>query len=183
MIFEIAEEWTGNVPGTARMLIGSELETWKYLAPEAEEAPGTIEKDGESLSSDEIQVFDLPGFRDERVHIAVKLPSRMESVIGTPQQKAPAEAKPLPKPEPAPQPAESAPVESEKPWLSREAAPAPQAMPRLSALDQKLAAQSGLAACRKSSKKNGAIPAWTSWATPFRQMPWVIPWKARWSRL
>ena len=144
MIFEIAEAWTGNAPGTGRLLIGEALETWKYIAPETEEASGTIEKDGESLSADGIQIFDLPGFREDRVHIAVKLPGKVESVTGTPAQKAPAEIKPAPKPEIIPQSAEIEPAKEEKPWLSREAQPMPQAMPRLNALEQKLAAQSGL---------------------------------------
>ena len=149
MIFEIAEApegeaWAGNAPGSARIVIGDELETWKYIAPETEDEAGKIEKDGEKLNRDEIQIFDIPGFREERVHIAVKLPAAVESVIGVPAPKAPAEAKPAPKAEPEPQPVESVPEETEKPWISREAMPMPQAAPRLSALEQKLAAQSGL---------------------------------------
>ncbi|MBQ3574569.1 MAG: hypothetical protein IJA26_02800 [Clostridia bacterium] len=149
MIFEIAAEDAGEVwaaaPGTARVLLGDKLETWKYTAPEAEGESGKIEKDGESLIAEDIQVFNIPGFRDEMVHIAVKLPGAVENVIGVPAaQKAAAEAKPAPKAEIVSQPAASEPAADQKPWICREAQPAPQAMPKLNALDQKLAAQSGL---------------------------------------
>ena len=144
MIFEIRNAQEEKAPGTARVLVGEELDTYKYIAPEAEEEQGKIEKDGQCLSAEELQIFDIPGFRDERVHIAIKLPSVMESVIGIPAPKAPAETKPAAPVENAPkaEPAEEIP---EKPWISREeiAAPARREQ-KMSPLDMKLAAQTGL---------------------------------------
>ena len=149
MIFEIVaaqegDAWEGSAPGTGRILLGEDMETWKYIAPEAEGEGAKIEKDGGVLSQDELQVFDIPGFREERVHIAVKLPSRMESVIAVPAQKATTEIKAAAPVEAAPK-AEPAVDNNEKPWICREESVAPQrSAQKMSPLDMKLAAQSGL---------------------------------------
>ena len=146
MIFEIAAmpapegdsaEWTLDPPATPRILLDGSRDIWRFEAG-SEEAPARIVRDGGSLPEAEIQIIEIPGFRDEILHLAVRLPETMESVIAAPAPKAEA---PAPKAEPVTAPP-APPVE--KPWISHEPQPAPRRDPNLSPLQQILAAQSGL---------------------------------------
>jgi len=115
MIFELivdpAEGPVEQIPGTPRLMTPT-LETWVYTPGEGNQ-PGSIAPDGEKLIEEEIQQLEIDCF-GKPLHIAIRLPSAMESVIGTPAVKSE---------RPAPVPAESAPAPvpaPEKPWLSRD---------------------------------------------------------------
>ena len=153
MIFEVASEpladgdWTGDAPGTRRLLSGDGLETWTYTAPEAEGAPGRVACDGGCLNADEVQRFELPGFSGETLRFAIRLPGRMASVTGAPQRPAKAEkaAEPPAEAQGAPKAKEAEPApQAEKPWISHDLPKPAPARQRLSPLQQALAAQSGL---------------------------------------
>ena len=146
LIFEIVDfdrdgaAWEGELPGSARFLAPDSLETWR--CPEAAEGEAIrAEKDGQSLSEDEIQRFELPGFPGETLRLAVRLPSALPSLVSEP---APREAaKPA---QEAPKAAQKPAVE-EKPWISRDHMPPPPPPPagaHLSPMQQTLMAQSGL---------------------------------------
>ena len=146
MIYEIVDhpapegdfaEWTLDPPATPYILLGDGLEIWRF-EPGSEETPARIAREGGTLDAGEIQRIEIPGFRDEILHLAVRLPETMESVIAQPAPKA---ETPAPKVEPAPAP--PAPPE-EKPWISHDPQPAPRRDPNLSPMQQILAAQSGL---------------------------------------
>ncbi len=161
MIFELVDfdgeagDWQGAAPGTPRVLRGASLETWAYTAPAAEGESARIAPDGEVLREEELQRFDIPGFPGEQLKFAIRLPGTMPSVVELPASKAePSRAeKPAPKQEekPAQKPAEK-PVEKpappepapEKPWISHDLPQTPRIDPRMSPMQQKLAAQSGL---------------------------------------
>ena len=145
VIFEILPDgdFTGEAPGTPRVLRGEGLQTWAYAASEEESQPGTLSLDGEALLEDQIQRVEIAGFPGETLRLAVKLPGAVESIVALPAAKAEA-----PAPAPAEKPAEikPAPVTNEKPWISHDL---PKAENRpvhqnLSPLQQSLAAQSGL---------------------------------------
>lgn len=142
-IFEIApeenkKEWTGEIPATARILFGDELETWKFIASENGETPSRIERDGETLPAEKIQKFDLEGFRGERVRIAVRLPECASSIIAAPSDgfkiALPSEGAQKTSDDASP----------EKPWICRQAPLPPCGERRMSLLEKNLAAQSGL---------------------------------------
>lgn len=157
MIFEIAAFdaesgiWEGAAPGTVRIVAGDSLETWRYTPAEEGEA-AHIEKDGESLAEEEIQRFEIPGFPGETLHLAIRLPAYMTSVLAPPPvrpQPAPAAPAVLPPqaeaPAAQPEP-QQAPVKVEKPWISHGHMP-PQpkgAEGRMSPAQLSLAAQTGL---------------------------------------
>ena len=146
MIYEISAmpvpegdsaEWTLDPPATPHILLGESLDVWRF-EPGDEDAPARIVREGSSLHAAEIQLIEIPGFRDEVLHLAVRLPETMESVIAAPAPKAEI---PAPKPEPLP----ALPVQpEEKPWISHDPQPAPRRDPNLSPMQQLLAAQSGL---------------------------------------
>ena len=170
MIFEIAEfdgegDWEGDAPGTPRVLRASSAETWAYTPAEEERECGRIALDGEALNEAELQRFDLPGFPGEQLRFAIRLPGTLPSVIEPPaprgeaaraqkaEEKAAAkpEEKPVQKAEERPA-AERAAAEppapekapSEKPWISHDLPKPPHIDPRMSRMQQSLAAQSGL---------------------------------------
>lgn len=151
MIFEILPEgeFSGEAPGTNRVLKGEALQTWLYTA-EGEGAG--LAPDGETLDADTIQKFDIPGFPGEEMHFAIRLPGCMPSVIGVPAPKAEHAApaaveapRPLHEKE-AEAPAAAPAPEAEKPWISHDLPPKAPALQNehLSPMQQALAAQSGL---------------------------------------
>ena len=156
MIFEIipadAAEgaWTGDAPGTPRLLRSGEIQTWGYTPAEEEGGQGQIAPDGAALVEEELQRFEIPGFPGQTLSFAIRLPGTMASVIGVPAPKAeaaaPAPAAQPPKAkEPEVQVHKEAPAESEKPWISHD--PQPKPLPvhgHMSPMQQVLAAQSGL---------------------------------------
>ena len=178
MIFEIVDfegeagPWSGDAPGTPRVLRGSALETWAYTPAESEDEPGQIAPDGEALREEELQRFDIPGFSGEQLHFAIRLPGVMPAVIEAPAPKgeskaaqkeeksaAKAEEKPAPKPEekpaakseekptpekPAPEKPAPERAQTEKPWISHDLPKPPRIDPRMTPMQQTLAAQSGL---------------------------------------
>lgn len=147
MIFEIVPEeykndWTGETPSTHRILFGEDLSTWKMIVPEDENTAPRIERDGKSLPADRIQKFDLNGFGEERIHIAICLPEKASDMIAAPAPNPTAAFKPA---EPAPKPMERPPMPPEKPWLNPDMPlPPPPPVHRGNPLDKRLAAQSGL---------------------------------------
>lgn len=145
VIFEILPEgdFSGEAPGTPRVLRGDGLQTWAYTPAEEEDAPGMLAPDGETLQEDQIQRVEIPGFPGETLRLAVKLPCAVESIVALPAPK-PEAAVPAPVEKPAE--VKPAPVQTEKPWISHDL---PKPEPRmvqsnLSPLQQSLAAQSGL---------------------------------------
>lgn len=146
MIFEICPALPeGEAVHTPRILIGDQLETWRCIASDAEEenAELSFERDGACLCAQEIQKFDLAGFREERVCIAVKRPDAIPSVIGEPAPILPPHPKAVYPARVAEEALPAAPKE-EKPWISRDFPTPPPRAQHLSSLEQKLAAQSGL---------------------------------------
>ena len=155
MIFEMipadASEgaWTGEAPGTPRLLRIGEVQTWAYTPAAEEGAPAQIAPDGAALAEDELQYFDIPGFPGQTLSFAIRVPGAMASVIGVPAPKGEAAA-----PAPVVQPVKEAkvseaqpqaPAEPEKPWISHD--PQPKPLPvhgHMSPMQQVLAAQSGL---------------------------------------
>ena len=172
MIFEIVEfegeggAWSGDAPATPRVLRGSSTETWAYTPAENGEESARITPDGQTLKEEELQRFDIPGFPGEQLHFAIRLPGTLPSVIEVPaprgetaraEKSAPkSEEKPAPKPEekpaaekPAPEKAAPEPpapekVPPEKPWISHDLPKPPRIDPRMTPMQQTLAAQSGL---------------------------------------
>ena len=150
MIFEIVEqaapdgdqiEWNGDAPATPCILLNGVMDLWRYV-PGEDEQPDAIHREGGALSPDEIQVFHIPGFRDETLHIAIRRPDTLPAIMGAPSVKP--EVVQMARPEcaaPAPQP----PVREEKPWISHDLPPAPpHPNPHMTPMQQILAAQTGL---------------------------------------
>lgn len=176
MIFEVVDfegeggPWSGDAPGTPRVLRGDSLKTWAYTPAEGEEESARIAPDGQTLNEAELQRFDIPGFPGEQLHFAIKLPGTLPSVIELPapkesraekaaqkaeekgaartEEKVPkAEEKPAPETAVPKKPAEekSAPEKApEKPWISHDLPKPPRIDPRMTPMQQTLAAQSGL---------------------------------------
>lgn len=154
MIFEIipadaAEgEWTGEAPGTPRLLRAGENQTWTYTPAAEEGASGQLAPDGLALAEEELQRFEIPGFPGQTLSFAIRLPGVMPSVIGVPAPRGEAAAAPAPVQPPKAKESEAqkeAPVEPEKPWISHD--PQPKPLPvhgHMSPMQQALAAQSGL---------------------------------------
>ncbi len=139
MIFEISEElvpgeWKGLAPATPRLLSEKNMETWVYTAGEEEGVPGRIAPDGERLNAQELQIFELSGFSDEKLHFAIRLPGTMPSVT-------------MPLPSKGEKTAVTAVCEAEKEEVetmpAAERTPSPRSR-RLSPLQLALQAQSGL---------------------------------------
>ena len=172
MIFEIVEfeseggAWSGDAPATPRVLRGSSTEIWAYTPAEGEEGSARITPDGQTLKEEELQRFDIPGFPGEQLHFAIRLPGTLPSVIEVPAPKGESaraeksaqksEEKPAPKPEEkpaaekpapekvAPEPPAPEKVPPEKPWISHDLPKPPRIDPRMTPMQQTLAAQSGL---------------------------------------
>lgn len=155
MIFEILPadavqgDWTGDAPGTPRLLRAGENQTWIYTPAAEEGAQGEIAPDGASIPEEELQRFDIPGFPGQTLSFAIRLPGTMASVIGAPaprgEAQAAAPASQPPKETKEPETQKEVPVEPEKPWISHD--PQPRPMPvhgHMSPMQQALAAQSGL---------------------------------------
>lgn len=152
MIFEILSadteqgDWTGDAPGTPRLLRSGENQTWAYTPAAEEGAQGQIAPDGASIPEEELQRFDIPGFPGQTLSFAIRLPGAMASVIGVPAPRGEAQATaPAPQPPKESEVQKEVPVEPEKPWISHDSQPKP--MPvhgRMSPMQQVLAAQSGL---------------------------------------
>ncbi len=156
MIFEIAAFdaesgiWEGAAPGTPRVIAADSLETWRYMPAEEGEF-AHIEKDGQALVEEEIQRFEIPGFPGEMLHLAVRLPGTMPSVLAA----APARSQPVPavvQPQaehpavPAKPEAPNSPAKADKPWISHDHMPvlSKTADGRMSPAQLSLAAQTGL---------------------------------------
>ena len=175
MIFEIADFdgeagiWSGDAPGTPRVLCGDSLKTWAYTPAENEEESARIAPDGQTLNEEELQRFDIPGFPGEQLRFAIRLPGTLPSVIEAPAPRGESACaeKSAPKPEEKPaakqeersapkaeektaaeKPAEEKPTPqrapSEKPWISHDLPKPPRIDPRMTPMQQTLAAQSGL---------------------------------------
>lgn len=157
MIFEIVEfdgdggSWEGDAPGTRRVLRGDALETWAYVSPEGEDELASIAPDGESLREEELQRFDLPGFPGQRLRFAIRLPALMASVIEPPVPRSElvrgerASSRPEEKAAPQPEERPAQPeIPAEKPWISHDLPDPPRIDPRMTPMQQRLAAQCGL---------------------------------------
>ena len=128
---------------------------WQAEAEDSEK--GRLTAEGAELPVDELQTFDLPGFRGETVSFAIVPAGKLAQVIdeapvseAKPRntEKAQPKAEPAPEPAAAQTPAPQAPAEQEaptKPWLHRDDSMLPPPVdPRLSPTQRILAAQSGL---------------------------------------
>lgn len=170
--FEGEGFWSGDAPATPRVLRGSSTETWAYTPAEGEEESARIAPDGQMLNEEELQRFDIPGFPGEQLHFAIRLPGTLPSVIEAPAPKAQKEEKsaakleeksaPKPEEKPVAKPEEKAAAEKpapekaapeppapekappEKPWISHDLPRPPRIDPRMTPMQQTLAAQSGL---------------------------------------
>ena len=97
MIFEtlredaVEGEWSGEAPGTPRLLKAESLELWSYAAPQEEEGAGAIAPEGAQLEKAQLQFFSLPGFDGQALSFAIRLPGCMPSVTAAPQTPARAE--------------------------------------------------------------------------------------------
>ena len=161
MIFEILPqagmESPVPAPRTPSVLLRGEALsparwTWEPV-DEAGEQARLVAGEGE-CDLDGMQVFDLPGFREETVSFAIVPADRMEKISDMPEPHAPAHVQPAPElpkaagPEPAPPegpvPPEE-PPEEDKPWLHHDSSMAPSPVDsRLSPAQRILAAQAGL---------------------------------------
>ena len=165
MIFEIAEElapgaWNGAAPGTPRLLRGEALETWAYTAPEEEDGTGSVALDGESLVEEELQRFEIPGFSEETLRFAIKLPGTMSSVIGEPKPRTDRPATPPTAPATQPQPDSRPAPQQDKPWISRDLPKGSPARSRITNFNQALEAQSGLNPRRSRSLQEVIEEKW-----------------------
>ena len=107
MIFEIIDQVPENgliaMPHTARVLIrkdgAPEGICYGWEGVETEDASAEpmvrLNAEGEACPIEEMQVFDIPGFRDETLHFAIKPSSMLEQVSDIPPVK-------VEKPEPEP---------------------------------------------------------------------------------
>lgn len=157
MIYQVldqAEEIVSPAPHTPMVLVWQDggLSASPYacevIEEEAEEARSRarLVRSEERCAVSEMQMFDLAGFREERLSFAILPPGRMAQISDLPPEKVEKAAeKPLEKtlgsdavlPENAP--------EAEKPWISHDASIEPKPLdPRLSPLQRVLAAQVGL---------------------------------------
>lgn len=174
MIYEILPkgepEALRPAPHTAEVLLRGEAldaRCWRWQDVEDAEGWARLVEGERECGLEDLQVFDLPGFRDETLSFAVVPAGKMEKVtdVQEPQKPAaepqPAAKAPAPKPEPAteapapkPEPAakpepgrapENGVENAEKPWIHHDSsvAPAPPD-PRLSPAQRLMAAQAGL---------------------------------------
>lgn len=160
MIFEIAEElqpgtWDKAAPGTPRLLSGTALETWAYTSPAEDGGQASIAPDGKALVEEELQRFELAGFSEEKLHFAIRLPDRMDSVTGAPKPRQERVPAPLPQPERI-----APPTAQEKPWISHDLPKAPPLRGRITNLRQSLEAQSGLNPRRNRSLQEVIEEKW-----------------------
>ena len=156
MIFEILPEGAPDeprpAPRTAEVLLRGEAlqpKRWAWQAVEDAEGMARLTEGGGACDLEALQVFDLPGFREETVSFAIVPPNRLEKISDMPEPAKPA-AEPAPaetpKAEEAPAaPQQPAPPEDEKPWIHRDSSmQAPPPDTKLSAAQRLLAAQAGL---------------------------------------
>ena len=166
MIFEILAQGQPDAlrpaPHTEEVLLrGDALEARRWRWQGVEDAEGwarLVEGEGE-CALDEVQVFDIPGFRDEQLSFAIVPAGRLEKVSDLPDPQKPAEApkaepkaeqkaepKAEEKPEEKPEPkAEPKPPKEEKPWIHHDRSMQPPPPdPRLSPAQRLMAAQAGL---------------------------------------
>lgn len=172
MIFEIVPEGMPQLvrpaPHTAEVLQrGAELMSERYAWESVEGAEGQarLTPVDKRCALEELQVFDIPGFREETLSFAIVPPARMAAISDMPEHRqaekphphgeAPEPEKPAEKPaerrepesatKPAPEPVEAAELPGEKPWIHHDRSMMPQPVdPRLSPSQRILAAQSGM---------------------------------------
>ena len=124
---------------------------WKAI-PDADDI-GYLADTEEICALEDMQVFDLPGFRDETVSFAIRPAKGLDRVSDLPvhaaQSPAPAprtaEKVPAPADRPEPPAPEPAPTAGEKPWIHRDDSMLPPPVSaHLSRSEQLMAAQAGL---------------------------------------
>ena len=164
MIYEILsgmpQDGVTAKPHTRRVLVRKDgvvegvCYGWEPVETAAEataEASVRLSPAEEACPIDAMQVFDIPGFRDEILHFAIKPAAMMAQVSDLPPEKAEkpapeareAEAAPQPAPVAAPVPAPVQPPE--KPWITHDASMLPPPIDaRLSPMQRLMAAQTGL---------------------------------------
>lgn len=136
------------IPGTPKLLIRNAegimdgCWSWEPVSEEGAENQARLIKSEESCPVSQMQIFDIPGFRDEKLSFAILPPAVIGQVSDIPAEKTAASA-PTAEPSPAPAPVPAA--EPEKPWISHDASIMPKPIdPHLSPMQQMLAAQVGL---------------------------------------
>lgn len=155
MLFEIlpdgAPELVRPEPHTAEVLLRGEAlaaDLYRWQPVEGAEGQARLVPAERTCALDTVQVFELPGFRDETIAFAVMPASSMAQVCDAPAEKlqpspeppaekrdGPAEEKPAPRPDGT----------EVKPWLHHDSSVAPAPVdPRLSPSQRVLAAQTGL---------------------------------------
>lgn len=161
MIFEILSgeaDAPMPIPRTANVLLRGEALYPERYAWEALEDGGfaRLLPTNRACEPGSVQVFDLPGFREERVCFAIVPADRMAQVTAAPEPRPepkphPAEAAPAAQAaesapeEDAPAEAPAAPANPEKPWLNHESPREPaRPDPRSTPQQRILAAQTGL---------------------------------------
>lgn len=161
MIFEIISEMPGDTlaarPHTQRVIIENEGAAkdvsygWEVIENTSDDAENgfRICESGATCPIDKMQVFEMPGFRDEILRFAIKPASMLEQVSDIPREKTDTPAAEVHAPEPALQPVqavEPAPVQvQDKPWISHDASMIPTPVDtRLSPMQRLMAAQTGL---------------------------------------
>ena len=165
------------VPHTPTVLLRGESlnpERYRWIADPNDEISGRLIRTGETCAPDALQIFDLNGFHDEPLCVAVLPPQALAQASAKPVPEDPKSApEPAPKaeepvaepaasveaPEPAeapdapeppekrPEPPQADPVDGEgdKPWIHRDRSMLPHPVdPRLTPAQRSLAAQSGL---------------------------------------
>ncbi len=161
MIYEIVsgmpEDGLIPKPHTRKVLVradgvvGGIAYAWEAVEAEAS-AEETVRlcAEGEACPIDEMQVFEIPGFRTETLYFAVKPSSMMDQVSDLPPEKVEKPAPVAPAEEPAPQPAPvvvpvAPAVQEEKPWITHDATMIPQPVDmRLTPMQRLIAAQTGI---------------------------------------
>lgn len=137
MIYEIVQSAEDGcvpfLPGSSRILIGDSQKIWQCIPQEG--IPGVrIEPEDRELEEEEIQRFRVPGFADQTLDFAIRLPGKMDSVIAEPAAEV----------SPAGAAAELPARETEKPRISHDLPQAAAPDPRMSQIQMNLASQSGL---------------------------------------
>ena len=153
MIYEILPKGEPDAlrpaPHTAEVLLRGDAlspRRWSWQAVEDAEGWARLMESEAECSLEDMQVFDLPGFREEKLSFAIVPAARLEKVSDMPDPQRPAEAAqpPEPKPEPKPEP-QAGPEDADKPWIHHDRSMQPlRPDPRLSPAQRLMAAQAGL---------------------------------------